>query len=71
VRTLSPQAVAKLTETRRELLQRQGRDWCEGCSVCVLGDDYQLPAGEPSEEAWVRLITHAVMKNLQGEVETR
>jgi L-fuculose-phosphate aldolase len=40
VRTLSPGEVSKLADMRRELLQRQGRDICEGCSVCLLGDNY-------------------------------
>jgi L-fuculose-phosphate aldolase len=43
VRTLTPEAVRKLADKRRELLQRQGRDLCDGCSVCVLGDGYSLP----------------------------
>lgn len=43
VHTLSPEDVSKLAEKRRELLQRQGRDVCEGCSVCILGDHYSLP----------------------------
>ncbi len=38
VNTLAPEAVQKLAEKRRELLQRQGRDLCSGCSVCELGD---------------------------------
>lgn len=42
VNTLSPQAVEKLAKKRRELLQRQGRDLCEGCAVCVLGEGYPL-----------------------------
>ena len=71
VSTLSPQAVAKLAELRRELLQRQGRDPCEGCSICILGDNYQLPTDEPNAEALVELITQAVMRNLEGEVKRR
>jgi len=69
VNTLSPQAVEKLTEKRRELLQRQGRDLCEDCTVCVLGDDYPLPASAADETVLVRNITQAVMKNLEGEVQ--
>jgi L-fuculose-phosphate aldolase len=42
VRTLSPQAVEKLTMMRRERLQRLGRDVCEGCTVCVMGDGYLM-----------------------------
>jgi hypothetical protein len=75
VGTLSPAAVEKLTEMRRELLQRQGRDFCDECSVCLIGDNYQLPTAmtlphtNASEDgALVRLITQAVIKNLEGEV---
>ena len=71
VNTLSPQAVEKLTEKRRELLQRQGRDICEGCSVCVMGDDYPLPTNAADETALVRNIAQAVMRNLEGEVQRR
>jgi L-fuculose-phosphate aldolase len=74
VSTLSPQAVEKLTEMRREFLQRQGRDLCEGCTVCLLGDSAQVPTGVMlaqtgpiAEEALVRQITQAVTKNLGGE----
>jgi L-fuculose-phosphate aldolase len=67
VNTLSPQAVEKLTEKRRELLQRQGRDLCEGCTVCVLGDDFALPASAEDETVLVRNIAQAVMRNLEGE----
>lgn len=69
VNTLSPQAVEKLTEKRRELLQRQGRDLCEGCTVCVLGDEYPLPVSAADETVLVRNITQAVMRNLEGEVQ--
>jgi L-fuculose-phosphate aldolase len=77
VHTLSADAVEKLTELRREWLQRQGRDLCEGCSVCVLGDSYPLQAGvssteaSPAEAAQVHQITQAVMRNLEGEMERR
>ena len=74
VTTLSPEAVDKLASLRRELLQGQGRDLCEGCSVCVLGDEYPLPTElTPSNtsslevEALVRQISQAVTKNLEGE----
>jgi len=67
VNTLSPQAVEKLTEKRRELLQRQGRDLCEGCTVCVMGDEYPLPASAADETVLVRNIAQAVMRNLEGE----
>jgi L-fuculose-phosphate aldolase len=40
VNTLTPEAVQKLAEKRRELLQHEGRDLCAGCSVCTLGDEY-------------------------------
>ena len=69
VRTLSPEAVEKLAEKRRELLQRQGRDLCEGCSVCLLGDDYALPEGASDEAVLVQQIAQAVMQNLLGEVQ--
>jgi L-fuculose-phosphate aldolase len=69
VNTLSPQAVEKLTEKRRELLQRQGRDLCEGCTVCVMGDDYPLPASAADETALVQNIAQAVMRNLEGEMQ--
>jgi L-fuculose-phosphate aldolase len=73
VSTLSPQAVDKLTEMRREFLQRQGRDLCEGCTVCLLGDGYQLPAdlSEFEGEALVRQITQTVVDSLKGETEAR
>jgi L-fuculose-phosphate aldolase len=70
VNTLSPEAVEKLAEKRRELLQRQGRDICEGCAVCVLGDDFALPASAADEEALVQNIAQAVMRNLEGEWQT-
>jgi L-fuculose-phosphate aldolase len=38
VHTLPPEAVQKLAGGRTELLQRLGRDVCEGCSVCILGE---------------------------------
>lgn len=38
VQSLSPQAVEKLAAMRRELLQRQGRDVCQGCTLCILGN---------------------------------
>jgi len=63
--------VEKLAEKRRELLQRQGRDLCEGCMVCVMGDEYPLPASAADETVLVRNITQAVMRNLEGEVQRR
>jgi L-fuculose-phosphate aldolase len=71
VNTLPPQAVEKLVQKRRELLQRQGRDLCEGCSVCLLGDDYRLPADATDGTALVQQITQAVMRNLEGEGQGR
>jgi L-fuculose-phosphate aldolase len=72
VQTLSPEAVAKLTQLRREALQRQGRDLCADCSACVLGDEYQAPAamasaGTPDDESLVQQIARTVLKNLEGE----
>ena len=71
-RSLSAQAVETLTEMRRELLQRQGRDICEGCSICVLGDEYQPPsevmlAGTRllDEEALVQRVARSVLSALQ------
>jgi L-fuculose-phosphate aldolase len=73
VQTLSPEAVEKLTQMRREVLQRQGRDLCEGCSVCLLGDEYQLSnealltdVEAHDEQALVRQVVQAVMQNMQG-----
>jgi L-fuculose-phosphate aldolase len=78
VKTLSPEAVEKLTDMRRELLQRQGRDLCQDCTVCLLGDSAQLPisltparGSVPDDEALVRLVTESVMKNLEGDVGRR
>jgi hypothetical protein len=73
VGTLSPEAVAELATLRHDLLQRQGRDVCDGCTACLLGDNYQAPlGGSPSaaafldEESLVRQITQAVVENLEG-----
>jgi L-fuculose-phosphate aldolase len=65
VSTLSPQAVAKLTEMRREWLRHQGRELCDECSVCFLGDNHSLPA----DEALVQQITQAVIETLEGEMQ--
>ncbi|MGD8625225.1 MAG: class II aldolase/adducin family protein [Anaerolineae bacterium] len=59
VSSLSPQAVAKLEEKRREWLQRQGRDICQDCTICILGD-----GGPPGEEELVQQISRAVINNL-------
>lgn len=37
VHTLSPEAVQRLEAKRAEMLQREGRNLCEGCSACILG----------------------------------
>jgi L-fuculose-phosphate aldolase len=71
VNTLAPQDVEKLAEKRRELLQREGRDICEGCAVCVLGDEYAFPAGGLDDAGLVHQITQDVMKNLAGEMTKR
>jgi L-fuculose-phosphate aldolase len=69
VQTLSPEAVEKLAEKRRELLQRQGRDVCEGCSICLLGDNYTLPGSASDEAVLIQQIAQAVMRNLMGEAQ--
>jgi L-fuculose-phosphate aldolase len=51
VRILSADDVERLTEKRRELLQRQGRDLCADCSVCLFGDDYQIASDLPHDAA--------------------
>jgi L-fuculose-phosphate aldolase len=71
VNTLAPQDVEKLMEKRRELLQREGRDICEGCTVCVLGDGYSPPGGVADDMALVQQITQRVVKNLEGEATRR
>lgn len=38
VHTLPPEAVQKLAAKRAEMLQGEGRNLCEGCSACILGD---------------------------------
>jgi L-fuculose-phosphate aldolase len=73
VQTLSSEAVAKLTQLRREALQRQGSDLCADCSICLLGDEYQppgpsmAPTGTTDTEALVQHIARTVLKNLEGE----
>jgi L-fuculose-phosphate aldolase len=54
VGTLPPGAVAQLAEMRRRRLHGQGRDVCEGCTVCTMGDAPGLdwpptPANSPGE----------------------
>jgi L-fuculose-phosphate aldolase len=74
VNQLAPEAVQKLAAKRRELLQRQGRDECAECSVCVLGDEFLGPAGVPpvygggNDSTLARQITEAVLNNLKGDV---
>ena len=36
VRALSPEAIDKLMVQRREWLRRQGRDACQGCTICPI-----------------------------------
>jgi len=69
VNTLTPEAVEKLAAKRRDLLQREGRDICEGCSVCVMGDEYPLAAINVDETTLARQIARAVATNIQGEVQ--
>jgi L-fuculose-phosphate aldolase len=38
VHTLSPEAIQKLESRRAAMLQGEGRNLCEGCSACILGD---------------------------------
>jgi hypothetical protein len=66
VSTLSSQAVEKLAAMRRQVLEGQGRDLCEGCSLCVLGDQYQLPGGTDAadEAALVDRIARAVLNQI-------
>ncbi|MGD9147590.1 MAG: class II aldolase/adducin family protein [Anaerolineae bacterium] len=71
VNTLAPREVDKLLEKRRELLQREGRDICEGCTVCVLGDEYSPLGGVADDIALVQQITQGVMRNLEGETTRR
>jgi L-fuculose-phosphate aldolase len=71
VNTLSPEAVEKLAAKRRELLQREGRDLCEGCAICVIGDEYPLASNSMDEPALIREIARAVVTNIQGEVQKR
>jgi L-fuculose-phosphate aldolase len=71
VRTLPPEAVEKLAEKRRELLQREGRDVCEGCSVCLFGDEFSLPGQSIDEPVLVRQIAQAVMNNIEGDRQQR
>jgi L-fuculose-phosphate aldolase len=71
VGTLPPEAVEKLIAKRQELLQRQGRDLCQDCSVCLLGDNYRLPVDIRDETALVQYITQSVLNKLEGEAEKR
>ncbi len=40
-RSLDARAAAKLEAAHRELVQRQGRDVCQGCTACPMGDGYK------------------------------
>jgi L-fuculose-phosphate aldolase len=65
VNALAPDQVAKLAEQRRQLLQREGRDLCADCSVCVLGDNHPPLGDAQVPDILVRQISQSVMKNLQ------
>ena len=67
VHTLSAEAVALLADKRRQLLQEQGRDVCADCDVCMLDQNGRAR----DEEALVRQISQAVLKNLEGELKRR
>jgi L-fuculose-phosphate aldolase len=78
VNALTPQAVQKLADKRRELLQRQGRDVCVDCSVCILGDEYLALAGAsptyggvPDGGILAQQAAQAVLTNLKGEAGRR
>jgi L-fuculose-phosphate aldolase len=79
VQGLSPEAVEKLAAKRRELLQRQGRDLCAGCSVCVLGDEYVAAPVDPAlafgsaqdDDLLAQQVARAVLANLKGEAGRR
>lgn len=71
VHTLSPQAVERLAEKRRQLLQEEGRDVCADCDICLLNGEcapsaQDTGAGVPDEQALVRQISRAVVKNLES-----
>jgi L-fuculose-phosphate aldolase len=72
VETLSPGDVEKLVAMRREALEREGRDLCEGCTVCTLGKPHEdtvhvsLESSSPTDEqAFVRQIAGAVLRSIQ------
>ena len=69
VQMLSPDAVAKLAEKRRELLQGQGRELCDDCTICSIDDNYAITPNTPDETALVWQITQSVVQNLKGESE--
>jgi len=71
VRTLSPEAVSALAEKRRAYLQQQGRDMCEGCTICLWGDSPPGTDDVPTEDMLVRQISQAVINNLEGDLGTR
>lgn len=72
VETLSTGDVEKLVAMRREALEQEGRDLCEGCTVCILGSPHEEAvrvasgSGSPTDEqALVRQIAGAVMRSIQ------
>jgi L-fuculose-phosphate aldolase len=71
VNTLSSEAVDKLLAKRQALLQREGRDLCADCAVCILGDGYELPANLADEAVLVQQIARAVVNDLEGERSRR
>jgi len=64
--SLAAQDVEKLTAIRRELLQGQGRDLYEDCSVCILGDDHNVPVAALDEAALVQRIAQSVVRTIQN-----
>ena len=67
VQTLSPDAVAKLAEKRRELLEGQGRDLCEDCVICSIDNAHAGTTTMPDDTALVQRITQTIVQNLRGE----
>jgi L-fuculose-phosphate aldolase len=71
VNTLAPQQVDKLVEKRRDLLQREGRDICEGCTVCLMGDGVALSGGVAPDASLAQTIAQSVLRNLTGDATRR
>jgi L-fuculose-phosphate aldolase len=71
VNTLSSQQVDKLMEKRRDLLQREGRDICEGCTVCLMGDGVALSGDVAADSALAQTIAQSVLRNLTGDATRR